>query len=100
MPNDLDKLINDLTEQFRQELLTLKEEEFDDDFLQFLKTELKCQFGIAKEKEVEKKLIEEIKEELKKCEDQDEEISLQIKVDLIQTLIYQILVERKFDISI
>lgn len=90
MSKDLDEVINELTDHFREELQKLKEEEYEKDYIEFLKNELKMELQIAKEAELEAAILEEIKMELAKDDVDDNETSLLVRVELIQRLIYQI----------
>lgn len=98
MSNKFDKEIEDLTKGFKEELIQAKEECFDEEFVKWYKEQLKGELLWEIEKAQRKKLKEDIKEELKKCKGQDDEISLESKVALVQTLIYEILVMNKYDI--
>ena len=98
MSKDIDKVIDDLTNRFRQELIQTKEEGFDDEFINWYTGELRIELLIQMEKKQKEKLLKEIKEKIKRCKSQDDEISLEQKVELIQVLIHEIIIEKKYDI--
>lgn len=100
MSKDIDKVIDDLTNRFKQELIQTKEEGFDDEFINWYTEELRDELLQQMSKRLKRELSKQIKEEIKKCEGQDDEFSLIIRVELIQKLIYKILVEKEFDICI
>ncbi|MDK2799603.1 MAG: hypothetical protein PWP27_1820 [Clostridiales bacterium] len=92
MSKDFDKMIDDLTNQFKKELKQLKEEGFDEDYIRWLKEELRERFLVEMNKKEEEKILNEVREELEKDYGQDLVENLLFKVDLIQRLVYQILV--------
>ncbi|MBB6215085.1 hypothetical protein HNQ80_001174 [Anaerosolibacter carboniphilus] len=63
MAKDLDKIIDKLVEQFRNELQALKDVEFQSDYIEFLRQELREEFLICKNAQLEERLIKEIQSE-------------------------------------
>ena len=55
MSKDFDKMIDDLTNQFKKELKQLKEEGFDEDYIRWLKEELRERFLVEMNKKEEEK---------------------------------------------
>jgi len=96
MSKELDKVIEELTNHFKEELTALKKEGFDEDYIRWLKEELRERFLVEMNKKEEEKILNEAREELEKDYRQDLVANLLFKVDLIQRLVYQILVSEKF----
>jgi hypothetical protein len=63
VPRDLDKVIDELVEQFRRELQELKHSGFESDYIDFIRQELREEFLIAKDKELEERFKKEIQAE-------------------------------------
>ncbi|NLK29271.1 MAG: hypothetical protein GX306_13195 [Clostridiales bacterium] len=95
MSKDFDKMIDDLTNQFKKELKQLKEEGFDEDYIRWLKEELRERFLVEMNKKEEEKILNEVREELEKDDSKVLVANLLFKVDLIQRIVYQILVSEE-----
>lgn len=94
MSKSLDAFAEELIEEFKIEIHDLKEEEFDMNYIEFIKIELRERLLIEKDKELEDEILRIIKEELDNKENQDLENALLTRIDLIQILIYQIFYEK------